>query len=271
MKSNTLKQLIQTHTNRDFLGIPGFTLFLYIWKLTNHTFGEKPALLTYSTVAGDKQRITRYYNSIGYLNASTDTSFVFYGKRKVKVNFNIDEGKRSYIKTLAYSGIPDSAFKSFQDKINFYKASPLTNQQINDSTFRVNTPFITKKLNDERSRIIDYLNNHGYAAASLDSVTTYVKRDKDNPHFFHLLYQVNAGKRYRFGNLYIQLAGPGPVKNTAFIYQKSDTLQGKPYTLNGQKIIMQKQSTTHTDFSLLTDQLLLSRGLSLVKSVITKH
>jgi outer membrane protein assembly factor BamA len=260
VKSNTLNSLILTHTNRDFLGIPGFTLFYFIWKLTNHTFGEKPALLNYATVAADMKRITQYYNSIGFLSASTDTSFNFYHKNRVKVNFNIHEGKRSYIKSIAYSGFPDSAFKSHLSKINFYKASPLADEQINDSTFRVNMPFITEDLNNERQRIIDYLNNHGYAAATLDSVMTYVKQEKKNPHFLRLLYQVNAGKRYRFGNLYIQLAGPGPVNDTTFTYQKSDTLDKKPYTLNGQKIIMQKQASARTRFRLITDQLLFKPG-----------
>src|SRR5699024_10155914 len=126
VKSKTLRSLIQTHTNRNFLGIPGFTLFYYIWQLTNHSFGEEPALLTYSTVTNDKQRITRYYNSIGYLNASTDTSFSFYDSRKVGVNFSLHEGKRSFVKSIAYSGIPDSAFKNHQAKTDFYISSPLT-------------------------------------------------------------------------------------------------------------------------------------------------
>jgi outer membrane protein assembly factor BamA len=260
VKSKTLNSLILTHTNRDFLGIPGFTLFYFIWKLTNHTFGEKPALLNFATVASDMKRITQYYNSIGYLSASTDTSFNFYHKNRVKVNFNIHEGKQSYIKSIAYSGLPDSAFKSHLSKINFYKASPLTDGQINDSTFQAHMPFITEDLNNERQRIIDYLNNHGYAAATLDSVTTYVKQEKKNPHFLRLLYQVNAGKRYRFGNLYIQLAGPGPVNDTTFTYQESDTLDKNPFTLNGQKIIMQKQASAHTHFRLLTDQILFKPG-----------
>jgi outer membrane translocation and assembly module TamA len=260
VKSSTLNSLILTHTNRDFLGIPGFTLFYFIWKLTNHTFGEKPALLNFDTVAGDMKRITRYYNSIGFLSASTDTSFTFSHKHRVKVNFTIHEGKRSFIKSIAYSGLPDSAFKNPQNKINFYKLSPLTSSQINDSTYRSDMPFITENLNDERLRIINYLNNHGYAAATLDSVTTYVKQDAKNKHFLHLLYKVQAGKRYRFGNLYIQLAGPGPANDTIFTYQESDTLTKKPYTLNGQKIIMQKQTSAHTRFRLLTDQILFKPG-----------
>jgi outer membrane protein assembly factor BamA len=270
VKSNILGSLILTHTNRNFLGIPGFHLFFYIWKLTNHKFGEKPALLDYGTVSGDMKRITRYYNSIGYLSASTDTSFAYSKNHRVDVNFKIDEGKRSFIKSVAYSGMPDSAFKSVQNKVNFYESSPLTGSLINDSTYQANLPFITEKLNDERLRLIDYLNNHGYAAASLDSVTTYVKQEDNNPNFLHLLYQVKPGKRYKFGNLYIQLAGPSSGNDTTFTYQESDTLKGKPYTRDGQKIIMQKQSSAHTRYSLLTDQLLFKPGATFNKKRYNK-
>src|SRR5699024_5650734 len=135
-----------------------------------------------------------------------------------------------------------------------------TGKQINDSTFKADIPFITKKLSDERSRIINHLNNHGYAAASLDSVVAYVQRDDSNSYFYHLLYQVHAGPRYRFGNLYIQLAGPGQVNDSLLTYQETDTLTKRPYTLDGQKIIIKKQKSAHSKFSLLTDQLLFKPG-----------
>src|SRR5699024_925760 len=121
-------------------------------------------------------------------------------------------------------------------------------------------PFITKKLSDERSRIINHLNNHGYAAASLDSVVAYVQRDDSNSFFYHLLYQVHAGPKYRFGNLYIQLAGPGPVNDSLLTYQEIDTLSKTPYTVDGQQIIIKKQKPAHSMFSQLTDPLLFTPG-----------
>ncbi len=260
VKTGTLESLVRTHTNREFLGIPGFTPWYFIWKLTR-TFGEKPATLNYETAASDLQRIVRYYNSIGFLQASADTSYDIYGRHnhKVKVAFVIDEGKRSYIKSVSYSGMPDSAFQSHQKEKAFYKSSPLTEKQINDSTYKANTPYIIKKLDKERGRIINYLKDNGYAAATRDSITAYIKHDDKDKYHLHLLYRVKPGKKYRFGDLHIKLSGPG-VNDTSITYPQKDTLSGKPYTRNNKKIFLQKQPSAHSRYSLLTDHILFKPG-----------
>ncbi|HYW34649.1 MAG TPA: BamA/TamA family outer membrane protein [Balneolaceae bacterium] len=254
VRRGTLETLIRTHTNREFLGIPGFTPWYFMWKLTK-SFGEKPALLNYKTAAADIQRITQYYNSIGFLSASADTSYDIFGKHKVKVTFHINEGKRSYIRSVSYSGIPDSAFKNKQQKINFYKSSPLTGQQINDSTFKAHLPYLTDKLNKERGRIVDYLQNNGYAAVTRDSITAFIERSKQNKYHLHVLYKVNPGKKYKFGDLHIMLAGPG--NDTTFTSQnsKSDTLTSKAYVSDDKKIYLHVQNSAHTRYSLLTNQI----------------
>src|SRR5699024_367150 len=94
----------------------------------------------------------------------------------------------------------------------------------------------------------------------LDSVIAYVQPDNDNPDFYHLLYKVDPGKRYRFGNLYILLAGPGTMNDSLVTYQVTDTLQHEPYALDGQKLIIQKQRSSHSKSSLLTDQILFKPG-----------
>lgn len=254
VKQNTLDGLIRTKTNREFLGIPRFTPWYFIWKLTN-TFGEKPALFNKKQVATDMQRIKRYYTSIGYLEAEVDTSIIEFKKHKMEVSFLIDEGRRTYIKTIAYSGMPD--FEQPVKLEDFYLAGKLNEKQINDSTFQADKPYIESNLNEERTRIISFLKNNGYASVQSDSVLVQAKRRPDNQNELDLLFTVDPGKKYTFGDVYIDLAGPG----NDIQYEHQDTLSGAPYTKGEEsKFYLQKQSSANTNFSLLTDQILFEPG-----------
>lgn len=258
VKNSTLEILIRTQTNREFLGIPGFTPWYFIHKLFKGNVGEEPSLLNYETVSTDLERITRYYNSIGFLEASADTSITEYEKGKVRVKFTIDEGKRSTIRTVAYTGLPDSAFQSEENKINFLKRSDLTEAQINDSTFNADMPYQENALDLERGRIVKYLQNNGYAAVQRDSISALIKRNQENQYLLDVLYSIKPGEKYTFGDVHIKLAGPGA--DTLYSYQQSDTLQGMPYTTGSNKIYLKKEESAQTRYSLLADQILFKPG-----------
>lgn len=253
VKDNTLKTLIRTHTNREFLGIPRFTPWYFIWKLTKK-FGEPPALLNRATVANDIDRIKQYYKTIGFLEAQVDTNIVEFKKNRVEVSFLIDEGKPSTIKTLAYSGMP-----AFQDSTlipDFLKNSPMTGKRINDSTFVVDRRYSENQLSDERNRIITFLKDHGYAAIQKDSVNVLVKRDSTNRHHLNALFVVNPGNKYTFGDLYISLAGP----EDSLKYDQQDTVRAPSMTSGDNVMYLQKESSAQTKYSLLTDQILFKPG-----------
>ncbi len=254
VKDNTLETLIRTQTNREFLGIPRFTPWYFIWQLTDK-FGEKPAYLNRATVANDIERIKQYYKTIGYLEATVDTNIVEFKKNRVEVSFLIDESKAFNIQTLAYSGIP-----SFEDSTlvpNFLARSPLTKSSINDSTFTVYKRYSENELTSERNRLITFLKNNGYASVQKDSVRVLMRHDSTNRHQLDALFKINSGKKYTFGDLHISLTGPeGDTTN----YQQQDTLQGKPHTTGKAKIILQKKKSAQTKYSLLTNQILFKPG-----------
>lgn len=69
VRSRTLRTLIRTRTNREMLGIPRFTPWYYIHRLTGR-FGEAPVLLDRETVASDLERIRLYYENIGFFRGN---------------------------------------------------------------------------------------------------------------------------------------------------------------------------------------------------------
>ncbi|MGD8428720.1 MAG: POTRA domain-containing protein, partial [Balneolaceae bacterium] len=253
VKDNTLITLIRTHTNREFLGIPRFTPWYFIWKLTKK-FGEPPALLNRATVANDIERIRQYYKTVGFLEAKVDTNIVEFKKDRVEVSFLIDEGQPSTIQTLGYAGMPQ-----FQDSTlvpDFLDDSPMTRKRINDTTYTVGKRYSENQLSEERNRLISFLKNHGYAAVQKDSVNVLVKRDSTDRHHLDALFTIDSGKKYTFGDLYISLAGPDDSLN----YDQQDTVKRAPLTSGENVMYLQKERSSQTKFSLLTDQILFKPG-----------
>lgn len=253
VKDNTLKTLIRTQTNREFLGIPRFTPWYFIWQLTK-SLGEPPSYLNRATVANDIERIKQYYKTVGFLKASVDTNIVEFKKNRVEVSYLIQEGPAFTINTLGYTGLPE--FENPRRKTRFLSASPLTKEQLNDSTFTVNKRYSENLLNEERNRLINFLKNNGYAAVQRDSVNLLVKGDTANSKQLDALFTINPGKKYRFGDLYISLSGPGD----SLRYNQRDTLTNSSFTINNKSIFLEKGESAQTKFKLLTNQVLFTPG-----------
>ncbi len=253
VQDNTLETLIRTHTNREFLGIPRFTPWYFIWQLTKK-FGEEPAYLNRATVANDIERIKQYYKTVGFLEAEVDTNIVEYKRNRVEVSFLIDEGPAFTIETISYTGMP-----TFEDSTlvsDFYERSPLTQDRINDSTYSVENRYSENRLNNERNRIITFLKNNGYAAVQRDSINVLMRRDSVNPHQLDALFRITSGNKYTFGDLHISLAGP----DDSFSYEDRDTVSSDPFTVGDNVMYLQKEESAQTKFSLLTDQILFKPG-----------
>lgn len=247
-----LQSIIRTHANRQILGIPGLTPWYWLWKLTK-SIGEPPALLNRQTVAQDIERIEAYYNSQGYLYTKVDTTIVEFKKHRYEVSFLIHEGKPSYLIKVLYTGMPHEKSKQMQA---FFRNSPITRKQINDTTFLYDRRYTTDALYNERDRITTYLKNHGYASVQKDSIRVEVKPDSLDKYHLDALFIIHTGKIYHFGNTYISLAGP----NNQLHYNQFDTLKGPPLTTGQTKIFLKKDKASHTRFSLLTDQILFKPG-----------
>jgi outer membrane protein assembly factor BamA len=255
IKNRTLETLVRTRTNREFLGIPRFTPWYYIWNLSNGRFGEDPTYLNRQTVANDMERLTLYYESLGYLDVSVDTTIIEYQPDKIEVSFIINEGAPYRIAQLSYQGLP--AFKERQKISNFMAASALTRNQIDDTTFAVNRQYSSQELSREQQRIINFLKNNGYASVQRDSVVALVKNDTTSSHTLDVQFNISPGRVYRFGNVRIRLSdNEEPIE-----YTQHDTLAGPPTTIDStNKVVLAKELGTQTNFSLLSSQLLFKPG-----------
>ena len=255
VKDRTLETLVRTKTNREFLGIPRFTPWYFIWNMTNGRVGENPSYLDRAVVSNDMERISLYYQSLGFLEVQVDTTIVEYKKERIEVSFIITEGEPSRVNTISYSGVPYFPENPTLTR-RFLLQSPLTRRALDDSTFTVNRQYNTQELKDEQLRIINFLKNNGYASVERDSVIAYVKTDSVNNRELDVLFRVIPGKIYRFGDVEITLADPVPPDE----FSEQRTLSGEPFTIDSTSIFMAKEPDADTRFSLLSDQILFKPG-----------
>jgi outer membrane protein assembly factor BamA len=255
VKDRALENLVRTKTNREFLGIPRFTPWYFFWKLSSGRIGEDPSYLDRQTVINDIERISLYYESLGFLNVDVDTTVVEYRPDKIEVSFIIEEGEPSLIEQMAYSGFPFFD-ENPELRRRFFIQSPMTRQAINDSTYRVNRQFNSQELKTEQLRIINFLKNNGYASVDRDSVIAFVKEDSANALYLDVLFQIKPGNIYKFGDTEVKLADT----ETPDVYSQRDTLMGEPFTADTNKIILLKEPATDTKFKLMRDQILFKPG-----------
>lgn len=248
-----LETLVRTRTNREFLGINRFTPWYYTWQLLG--VGEEPRYLDREVVANDLERIRIFYENIGYLDMEVDSSVVEYRKNRVEVSFLINEGPVSTINSVAYTGLPD-----FDDgpevAKRFYDNSVFSSTKRNDTTFAYTGAYRVQELREEQSRIISFLKDQGYASVQRDSVKALVKRFESNPNSIDILFTINPGKTFTFGDIFISLRGPEGEDT----YQDSLSLQSDAPADTSRFIQLKKNRASQTDFSLLTDQLKFNPG-----------
>lgn len=254
VKDRTLETLVRTRTNREFLAIPRFTPWYFIWQMSNGRFGEEPSYLDRQVVANDMDRIALYYESLGFLSVKVDTTVIEFSNNKIEVSFIVDEGQPSRIRSISYSGFPN--FPNPEIKKRFFIQSPLTEKLENDSTFLMNRQYNSQDLKNEQIRILNFLKNNGYASIERDSVIAFVKKDSANSLQLDVLFKIEAGTVFKFGDVKVSLVDPNPPDN----YTQFDTLAGAPFTIDTTKIYLAKEPKTETKFSLLSDRILFKPG-----------
>ncbi len=248
-----LRSIVRTRPNRQFLGIPGLTIWYQLNRISSR-LGESAALLDHRVLERDIERLNNFYESRGFRNAEIDTNLTMFDRDRIEVSFIIREGEQSKIRDIYFSGMPEMGSDS--DLFAFFKNSDLVSEAISDTSFHSNTPFTYEKVAEERNRIISYLRNHGYASVNRDSVYAVVREDNENELELDLMFRIFHGRTYRFGDVHIDLSGPdGEFDNVRY-----DTLQGEPYTEEPYKIIIRVDENAKTRSRLLANQILFKPG-----------
>lgn len=136
----------------------------------------------------DVDRLKEHYRNNGFQSATIDTVLDFRpNSATVHIVFRINEGYRSVIETIDYRGIigvPEPAYDELE-----------SNKKI-----RQGDPFSKAVLEDEVKRVIQILNNEGYAKASFvrdSSWANYFTSTRN----YRVVLRFEPNRRYRFGDI----------------------------------------------------------------------
>lgn len=253
VSNSSLSTLVRTRTNREFLSIPRFTPWYYLWIAFG--IGESPSELDRETVSTDINRITIYYENLGYFNVEVEASIVEYRENRFEVTFIINEGVQSSINSISYTGLP--SFESEEDLNKFYRQSIFWGDMLNDSTFTYNQPYRIQVLREEQTRIINFLKNTGFASVQRDSVRALLKTDEVDSTEIDVLFAIRPGRSYTFGDVFITVSGPD-IEEEGF--DDTKLLSEQSNTQDGHSITIQKQNSSQTKFDLISDQLYFTPG-----------
>lgn len=210
---------VRTRANRRFLGIPGFTWWLWLYRLGESgtlgrrggealmASGEPPAVLDPSVVAADVERLRLFYRQEGFRQAEVTARIDTVGSDRVQVAFVIDRGAPTFLRRVSYEGL-DALDAAQQLRVaRGTLLRPLAVDPSNPLQFRVRSQRYSEPvLHEERRRLLTLLRDAGYAAVSRDSIQAVVY--PQSPDSFDIVFQVRTGPRFRFGDVAFEVTGP---------------------------------------------------------------
>ena len=175
----------------------------------------------------DEERITNILRSNGYYFSDVTTKLKNNNNNTVDVIFDIKLGEKAYIKKITFIGdkkIKDSKLKRviISEESKFWKF-------ISQNKFLdINRIIFDEKL------LKNYYKNKGFYNVSIESSSAKIINDKN----FELVFNINAGKKYYFGNIDISLPDTYSKDGFKKIFEVKNNLQGKIYSLSKiQKIL----------------------------------
>lgn len=209
---------IRTRENRTFLGIPGFTLWRWLYKRGEKTnikglsralrsSGEPPAYLDPQILEADAERLELFYRQEGFRQADVTTRVdTIRNGRHLRVTFEIDQGPPTYIRTLWYEGLQD--LEEAQRERLVGESFLVPDRRPADSLVfhSLGRRFSQSLFQEERRHLINVLRDGGYAEVTRDSIRAFVT--PVSPDSFDVAFSIRPGRRMRFGNLYFSIEGP---------------------------------------------------------------
>ncbi len=165
----SLGNIISQQPNSTYMGISLTKIPMKLWRYNNkyHKYHklpdsllpksvERPVILDTSTIDPSVQNMKNYLFNQGYFYARiTDT--IYYKGKKATVHYFVDAGTNYLINKINYN-VDDSALLAL-----------LIDNQIL-STLKKGNEFTYSLLEEERSRLTNIVNNHGYRRFSLENI-----------------------------------------------------------------------------------------------------
>ncbi len=169
----------------------------------------------------DKEQIISKLKELGYYFSKVDVFIKELENNKVQIQYNIDLGEKAKIKKISFIG--DKIFKDrklrgviLSEEYKFWK-------------FISGKKFLNEGMIDFDNRLLtNFYLNKGYYQAKV--FTSFAKLIEDNE--FELIYNINAGPKFYFGDLSLKLPSDYEKSNFKKLDKLLKKLKNEPYSIN---------------------------------------
>jgi len=171
----------------------------------------------------DRQRIEKFYFDNGFFDAVIDTSLsINYKSKKVIAQFIVTQKQEYTINKIYYRGIEPEKIGDIYTKKLFVEDEPL---------IKVNARYNRDALSAEIVRILNFLNNNGYARANalLPEVVKIISDDEKLSHKVDLILNFITGEQYKFGKVKIEVTDKKYYFSDNYVYKQLEFSEGDLY------------------------------------------
>ncbi|NNF59674.1 MAG: BamA/TamA family outer membrane protein [Rhodothermaceae bacterium] len=223
-----LRDQLRTRPNRRFLGIPGVTPALWIYRLGGggegavarslRRAGEPPTFYEAPVVQADAERLMSLFRQEGFRAAVVATRIDTLAvpedaPPRLRVTFDVTAGPPTYLRSVRYEGI-DALTREEREAL--VESTTLSLQPDKAGTLRFRAKghrFSERELLGERRAVIDFLRARGFARVTRDSVRAVIFGMPDGavngvpPDSVDVAFRIRPGSRFRFGDLSVVVSG----------------------------------------------------------------
>ena len=182
-----------------------------------------------SIVKNDEEKIINILRTNGYYFSKVNTKLITNDNNTVDLIYELDLGDKAYIKKITFIGdkkIKENKLKKVivSEEAKFWKfVSPRKFLDLN-------------RINLDEKLLYNFYKNKGYYNVSIESSSAKVINESN----FELIFNINAGKKYYFGEIDLIVPDEYSLESFKNIIDAQNKLEGQIYSLDKIKKILNK-------------------------------
>tara|TARA_Y100001970_G_scaffold183577_1_gene223295 strand:- start:993 stop:3230 length:2238 start_codon:yes stop_codon:yes gene_type:complete len=171
-------------------------------------------------IKDDEEKITNILRTNGYYFADVDSKYLKNDNNTIDLIFDIKLGERALIEKIKFIGnkvLKDRNLKEviISEEAKFWKI--ISKRKYLD----------VKRIELDTNLLKNYYKNKGYYNVSIESSSAQLVNDE----YFELIFNINAGEKYYFRNITLELPSNYSSDNFKNIISLFDKLKNKVYSL----------------------------------------
>ena len=172
-------------------------------------------------IKDDEEKITNILRTNGYYFAKVDSKYLKNDNNTIDLIFEINLGERALIEKIKFIGnkvLKDRNLKEviISEEAKFWKF--ISKRKYLD----------VKRIELDKNLLKNYYKNNGYYNVSIESSSAQLVNDE----YFELIFNINAGDKYYFRNISLELPSNYSADNFKNIISLFEKLKNKIYSLS---------------------------------------